>query len=141
MLASDAVEPALDPAGQPKVRRINRENERAIDDAAIEPVGQDKLHAFHASVPPRAFLPFVDPGELVAPPMLALTDAGADDGRLQTGQRPLQQLVVPRADLPADRDQKLVGREAQEARGLQTKVLSLDNLARRPNQHVSIPDG
>src|ERR1700675_318028 len=119
MLAGDAIEPAFDAAGQPEVRGIDGEDERAIDDAAVEPIGQHELHALDATVARRAFLPLVDPGELVSPPMLAVADGGADDGRLQAGERTFQELVVAGARLPSDRYEELVGREAQEARSLE----------------------
>ena len=77
----------------------------------------------------------------MAPPMLAAADGGADDGRLQAGERALQELVIAGAGLPADRGQELIGREAQEARGLEAEVFGLDDLARRPDQHVGVPDG
>ena len=141
MLAGDAIEPALDAAGQPEVGGVDGQDERAVDDAAVEPVGEHELHALDAAVARRAFLPLVDPGELVSPPMLAVADGGADDGRLQAGERALQELVVAGAGLPADRGQELIGREAQEARGLEAEVFGLDDLARRPDQHVGVPDG
>ncbi len=83
VLAGDAIEPALDAAGEPEVGRIDGEDERAIDDAALEPIGKNELHALDATLARRAFLPLVDRGELMAPPMLAVADGGADDGRLQ----------------------------------------------------------
>ena len=73
--------------------------------------------------------------------MFAVADGGADDGRLQAGERALQQLVVAGPGLPTDCGQELVGREAQEARSLETEVLGLDDLARRPDQHVGVPNG
>src|SRR5437868_360424 len=78
MLAGDAIEPALDAAGQPEISRIDRQHERAVDNAAIEPVRQDELHAFGPPVMGRAFFPLVDPGELVAAPMFAVPNGGAD---------------------------------------------------------------
>jgi hypothetical protein len=94
MFAGDAIEPALDAAGQPEIGGIDGQDERAVDDTAIEPVGQDKLHALHAAVARRAFPPLVDPGELLASPMLAVADRGVDDGRLQARQRALEQPVI-----------------------------------------------
>ena len=82
MLAGDAVEPALDAAGQPKIGRIDGEDERAVDDAAIEPVGQDELHALDLALARPALLPFIDPGELMPAPVLVLADRGADRCRL-----------------------------------------------------------
>src|SRR5690606_23368419 len=80
VLARDAVEPAFDAARQPEIGGVDGEHQRAVGDAAIEPVGQHELHALDAAVARDAFLPFIDPGELVAAPMLALADGGADDG-------------------------------------------------------------
>ena len=60
--------------------------------------------------------------------MLAVANGGADDGRLQAGERTLEELVVAGAGLPPNRSQELIGREAQELRGLEPKVLRLDDL-------------
>ena len=86
VLAGDAVEPAFDPAGQPEIIGVDGQDQRAVDDAAIEPVGQHELHAFDATVMGSHLLPFVDPGELVPPPALAVADGRGDDCRLQAGE-------------------------------------------------------
>jgi hypothetical protein len=112
MLAGDAVEPALDSAGQPEIRRVDGENERAVDDAAIEPVRQDEFHALDATVARRAFFPLVDPRELVPAPVLVVTDRRADDGGLQAGKRAFQELVFAGARVAPDRGKKLVWRES-----------------------------
>src|SRR5579875_345510 len=80
VLAGDPIKPALDAAGQPEIGRVDRKDQRPIDDATVEPVGKDKLHSLHPAAAGRAFLPFVDPGKLVTPPMLAIADGRADDG-------------------------------------------------------------
>src|SRR5665213_3817110 len=103
MLAGDAVKPALDAARQTEVGGVDGQDERAVDDAAVEPVGEHKLHALDTAVARRAFLPLVDPGELVAPPMFAVADRRADDGRLQAGERALQERIVAGPCLPPDR--------------------------------------
>jgi hypothetical protein len=63
------------------------------------------------------------------------------DRRLQVRERALQALVVAGACLAAIDDQELVGREAEETRGLETEILGLDDLARRPDEHIGVPDG
>ena len=141
VLTGDAIEPALDAAGEPEVGRVDGEDERAIDNAAVEPIGENELHPLDATVARRAFLPLVDPGELMTPPMLAVADGGADDGRLQAGECAFQELVVAGAGLAADRAEKLVGREAQKAGSPQAEVFRLDELARGPDEHIGVPDG
>ena len=54
----------------------------------------------------------------MAPPMLAVADGRADDGRLQARERALSAACSRGTGLPADRDEKLIGREAQKARSL-----------------------
>lgn len=83
MFAGDAVEPAFDTTGQAKIGRVDGQDQRSIDNATIEPVGQNALNALHAfdtTVAGRPFLPFVDPGELMPAPVLAIADGGADHG-------------------------------------------------------------
>lgn len=50
MFARDAIQPALNAAGQPEIGRIDGQNQRAVDDAAVEPVGQDELHALDTAM-------------------------------------------------------------------------------------------
>src|SRR5260370_6195730 len=59
VLAGNAVEPALDAAREPKVGRVDREHEPAIEDALVEPLGQDELDALAASPRIGEFLPLV----------------------------------------------------------------------------------
>jgi hypothetical protein len=46
--------------------------------------------------------------------VLAVTDGGADDGRLQARERTLEKLVFAAAGGAPDRDQKLTRREPEE---------------------------
>src|SRR5712664_1254204 len=133
VLASNPVEPALDAARQPEVGRIDRQHQRAVDHAAVEPIGQHEFHALDAAGPRRHFLPFIDPGELPAPPMLTVADGGGDDSRLQAGQRRLQEAVLLIAGRATDTTQQLIRREAEEARGGEAQILGPDNLARCPD--------
>ncbi|ARW10888.1 hypothetical protein S101447_01826 [Acetobacter ascendens] len=73
-------------------------------------------------------------------PMLAVADGGADHGRLQPGERGLEQPIVACARGTANGRQKLVWGKAQEAGRPETTILGLDDLAGGPDQHVSIPD-
>src|SRR5437016_5210757 len=45
MLPDHSIEPALNPAGQVEVSRVNAQHQALINDAIIEPIGQDKLNA------------------------------------------------------------------------------------------------
>ena len=38
VFSGDAVQPALDAAGQPEIGRVDGEDERAVDDAVVEPL-------------------------------------------------------------------------------------------------------
>lgn len=51
MAAGDAVQPSFDATGQCEIGRVDREDERAVEDAAVEPLRQDELHA--VAVPAR----------------------------------------------------------------------------------------
>src|SRR3546814_10592592 len=92
-----------DLAGEPEIARIYRQHETAIEDALVEPVGQHEFHAFDTARSCDQLFPFIDPGELLAPPMLAVPDGGAHDRRLQPRQGALEKVVVARARSPADR--------------------------------------
>src|SRR5713226_3198539 len=140
VLARNPVEPALDAARQPEVGRIDGQHQRAVDHAAVEPIGQHEFHALDPARPRRHFLPFVDPGELPPSPMLTVADGGGDNSRLQAGQRRLQEEVLLIAGRTTDTAQQLIGREAEEARGDKAQILGADNLARCPDQHVGVPD-
>src|SRR5712664_3122162 len=94
VLARNPVEPALDAARQPEVRRIDGQHQRAVDHAAVKPIGQHEFHALDAAGPRRHFLPFVDPGELPPPPMLTVAYGGSDNSRLQAGQRRFQEAIL-----------------------------------------------
>ena len=141
MFTGDAVEPAFDAARQAEIGRVDGQDQRAVDDAAIEPVRQDALHALDTAVASCPFLPFVDPGELVPAPMLTVADGGADHGRLQPGECGLEQAIIPCARGAADGRQKLVWGEAQKARRPEAAILGLNNLRGGPDQHVGVPDG
>src|SRR5260370_25064828 len=141
VLAGNAVEPALDAAGEPKVGRVDREHEPAVEDTLIEPLGQDELDALAAAPRISEFLPFVEPGELLPAPVLAVTDRGLHDGGLKPLQRPLEELVLAKASAAAGGDEELVRRETDEAGGAQLFVGGLDDLRRSPDQHIGIPDG
>src|SRR5690606_19465139 len=126
VLARDAIEPAFDPALQSEIGRVYREHQRAVDDAAIEPVGQDELHALHAPVAAGQLFPLIEPGELVTTPGFALPNGGADDGGLQPGEGGFEQLVVAGAGLAAYGREQVIGGEAQETRGRKAEILRLD---------------
>src|SRR3546814_7411780 len=83
-----------------------RQLETANEDALVEPVGQHELHTFDTARSCDQLFPFIDPGELLAPPMLAVPDGGAHDRRLQPRQGALEKVVVARARSPADRSEE-----------------------------------
>src|SRR3546814_7549466 len=66
MLAHDAVEPAFKTAGQVEISPVDRQHQRAIEHARIEPVGQDQLDPERPALRVEPFLPLVDPGETMA---------------------------------------------------------------------------
>src|SRR3546814_7126374 len=74
MLAHDAVEPAVETAGELEIGRIDGEDERVVENGFVEPVGDDQLNAVWPPVSVGAFLPFVDPREAVSPSLCRLTD-------------------------------------------------------------------
>ena len=71
VLAGDAVEPALDAAGQGEVAGVDGQDEPAVEDALVEPVGKHELHPLDAARVGDEFLPLVDPGELLPSPVFA----------------------------------------------------------------------
>src|SRR3546814_17105029 len=82
VLAGDAIQPALDPACQPDIGRVDGQDQRAVDDAVVEPFGQDELHALDAAGVRRHFLPLVDPRKLTPPPMLAVAVGRSEESRV-----------------------------------------------------------
>src|SRR5215472_11696606 len=104
VLTGDAVEPALNAARQREVGPVDGQNEAPVENALVEPLGQDELHALAAAGAGGEFFPFVDPGELLAPPMLAVPDGGADDGRLEPRERALEKLILALARGASDGD-------------------------------------
>ena len=61
VLAHQAVQPPLDAAGQPEIRRVDGQYQGSVDHARIEPVRQDQLDAQRRAAGIGQFLPFVDP--------------------------------------------------------------------------------
>src|SRR3546814_16536174 len=82
--ASYPVKSALNAAGEPEIARIYRQHETAIEDGLVEPVEQHEFHAFDTARSCDQLFPFIDPGELLAPPMLAAPDGVAHDSPLLT---------------------------------------------------------
>jgi hypothetical protein len=112
--AGYAIEPAFNIAGEREVGRTNSEGEPAIADSVIEPFRQHELNPFAASSAGHQFLPFVDPGKLLAVPMLAVADGGSNDRRLQAAQCALEQLVLTRACCSPNCGEQPTRREAEE---------------------------
>ena len=61
VLPRDAVKPTLDAAREPEIGRVDRQHQRTIDDAVVEPFGKDELHALDTAGVRRQFLPLIDP--------------------------------------------------------------------------------
>jgi hypothetical protein len=99
VLAHDAVEPAVEAAGEIEIGRVDGEDERVIEDGLVEPVGDDQLDAVRPPMAIGALLPLVDPREAVAAAFGGLADRRRDGGRLQPVQRGLEALIVAQ-DVP-----------------------------------------
>src|SRR5665213_2972415 len=141
VFAHQAVEPALDATGEAKVRGVERQNERGIDEARIEPVGQDELEAQRAPFPIRALGPLVDPREAMQAPLANLADRSRDAGRLQSIECRTQALIVTRRCSATGEGQDFVRSGGEASRGRDAGVARLDDLARRKDRYVGIPDG
>src|SRR3546814_6584533 len=61
MLAHDAVEPAFKTAGQVEISPVDRQHQRAIEHARIEPVGQEQLDPERPALRVAPFLPLGEP--------------------------------------------------------------------------------
>jgi hypothetical protein len=83
MLTHEAIEPALQTAGQVETRPVDGEDESIVDDTGVEPVRQDQLDAPRAALAVLPLLPFVDPGEAMPASAGRLADRGRDRCRLQ----------------------------------------------------------
>src|SRR5271166_4481652 len=78
VLAHDAVEPALEAARQREIRAIDGQDERVLEDAGVEPIGQDELDAERPTVGVGSLLPFVDPRKAMPATLRRLADGGGD---------------------------------------------------------------
>src|SRR5690606_31915118 len=96
VFADDPVEPAFEPAGQIEIGAVDGEHERIIEDRLIEPVRHDHLDAVGLAVAIGALLPFVDPGEAVAPTFRRLAYRGGDSGGLESVECGLQAPIITR---------------------------------------------
>src|SRR5207247_10762992 len=102
MAAGNAVQPSFDAAGQREVGWVDRQDERTVDDAAIEPLRQHEFHAVALPARVDELLPFVDPGELHSTPVHPVTNRRQDHSRLEPLERLLQSPVLALARTPAD---------------------------------------
>ena len=75
-----------------------------------------------------AFLPLVDPGEAVHPPLGRLTDGRRHRGRLKPIECGLETIIVSRAGSATDEREDFVRRGRLEAGRLQAGVARLDDL-------------
>jgi len=141
VLAHQAVQPALDTAGQPEIRRVDSEHQGLVQHPGEEPVRQDQFDAKRSPLDIRALLPFVDPREAMQAPPGGLADGGGHRGGLQAIQGGPEALVVAPRCTPSDKAQDLVGCGAHSSRWPDTGIAGLDNLAGRPDQDIGIPDG
>ena len=74
-------------------------------------------------------------------PLGGLAQRGRHGGRLQPIERRLQSVIIAGARAAAGEGENLARRRHHQARGAQAGVACFDDLARRPDQHVGIPDG
>src|SRR5712692_5560351 len=76
VLPDDSIEPALNTTGQVKVGWIDAQHKPLVDNAVIEPVGQDKLQAQRTALLVYNLLPFIEPAKLMVLFALSLPDTG-----------------------------------------------------------------
>jgi hypothetical protein len=84
-------------------------HEQSVEDALVERRWHNKLDALAAARASGEFLPFVNPGELLASPMRTVTDGDPDEGRPQACQRTFENLILVIAACAADGDWGFVG--------------------------------
>src|SRR5260370_27268910 len=89
VLANETIQPALQPARQIEISRVDGEDQRVIEDRAIEPVRRDEVDAICVTVRVGALGPFVDPRETVCAPPGSLSQRGRHGRRLQPIERRL----------------------------------------------------
>ncbi len=140
MLAHQAVQPPLDTAGEPEVRRVDGQHQGGVHHARIEPVRQDQLDAQRRAAGVGQFLPLVDPREAVQPPSRGFADGRGHRRGLQPVERSLQALVVAQRRAAPDVAQDLVGAHLHQPRGRDARIAGFHDLAGGPDQDVGIPD-
>ncbi|WIG53946.1 MAG: hypothetical protein OJF48_004867 [Afipia sp.] len=140
VLAHQAVEPAVEAARQIEISAVDREHERVVKNGLVEPVRHDQLDALRPAVAIGALLPFVDPREAMAAAFRRLADRCRNGRRLQPVERRLQALVVAQRRAAPDIGENFVGRGGHQPRGAKPGIPRLDDLARRPDQDVGVPD-
>ena len=140
MLAHQAIEPAIQPAGQIEIGPVDGEDQGVIQNRTVEPVGHDHLDAVRAAIRIGPLMPFVDPRKAMPPSVRALADRGRNRGRLQAVQRRFQTLIVPQGCSAPCECQDLIGRCRHQARRAQTGVPRFHDLAGRPDQYIGVPD-
>ena len=67
MLAHNAVEPAVEASSETEIVPVDGQDERIVENGAVEPVRHDQLDAGGTPLAIGALLPFIDPGKTVAP--------------------------------------------------------------------------
>src|SRR3546814_10117926 len=132
IVAHDAVEPAFKTAGQVEISPVDRQHQRAIEHARIEPVGQDQLDPERPALRVEPFLPLVDPGETMAAALVLLADGCGDGRRLQPVERGFEAVIIVTARPAPDIGQYLMRGRRHEPRGRPSGIAGLDELARRP---------
>ena len=140
VLAYQAVQPALDAAGEAEVAGVYGQHQGLVEHSAVKPVGQDQLDAQWPAIRCGEFLPLVDPGETVQPPAGGFANRGGHAGGLQAIQGGSQTLVVALRGATTDEAQDLVGRCPHQPRGGNPRIPRFDDLAGRPDQDIGIPD-
>src|ERR1700730_11349864 len=63
MLAHEAVKPTLQAAREIEIPAVNRQHERIVQDARVEPIRQDQFNSSGVAVRIGGLFPFINPGE------------------------------------------------------------------------------
>ncbi len=140
VFADKPVKPALEPTGQVEISAVDGQHERVIENAGIEPIRQDQFQTRRTPTGVGRFLPFVDPGETMPPPLCRLADRRQHRSCLQSVETCLETIVVARAGTTANEGQNFVMGGGHQARGFQARVARLNNLGGGPDQDISVPD-
>src|SRR5580698_9246701 len=115
VLADETIKPSLQPTGQIEIGRVDSEDQRVVEDRAVEPVWHNEFDAIGSAVRIGALGPFVDPREPVHAPLGRLAQRGRYSGGLQPIERRLQAVIIARARAAAGEGENLARRGHHQA--------------------------